>query len=515
MNQSFPFDLFLKNNSSQNTQPEVIEANLEDIYSKEAQSNENFSESEKEGLAKGILDVLQKHIPEQKFQTYFADSFAVKSIKPDLIIFTTSTQYLLELIQNSYMQNIQNAVKEVLGKEIQIEIELSEAIKVNAAPKASKPKSASEAKFTLDLNYTQKEKESKAESVYVNHINPHTSEIMIDPKKTFDTFVTGPSNNMAFSTALAVGQNPGKKGSYPSLYIHSGSGLGKTHLLHAVANEVKERYPELVICLISAQDFIREMINSIQNNKMESFTKKYSEKVDVLMIDDVHEIKNKERTQDEFFNIFNALHKKGKQLIFTSDMHPSNIEGIHERIKTRLGWGLVVDIQKPDLETRIAILKRKASELDLFLADDILNLIATSIRSSIRELEGALVKLHAYSQFMEVDFDIETIREFLQLSTPEDNRVLTVEAIAKATSQYFKIPLADLKSKSRMKDVAKARHIAMYLCRKCLNLTFDEIGKFFGGRDHSSVVHAEKTVTQRLQKDAELSRDINYIENNL
>lgn len=513
MNQSFPFDLFLKSNSTQPTaQPEVVKANLEDIYSKESITGESFSDTEKESLANGILDVLKKHIPEQKFQTYFADNFSVQSIEPDHIVFTTTTQYLVELIQNNYLEDIQMAVKEVLGREIKVEIKLSGN---QEKAKNTKPKSANEAKFTLDLNYTQKEKESKAESVYVNHVNPHLAEMLIDPKKTFGSFVTGPSNNMAFSTALAVGQNPGKKGSYPSLYIHSGSGLGKTHLLHAVANEVKERYPELVICLISAQDFIREMINSIQNNKMETFTKKYSEKVDVLMIDDVHEIKNKERTQDEFFNIFNALHKKGKQLIFTSDMHPSNIEGIHERIKTRLGWGLVVDIQKPDLETRIAILKRKASELDLYLADDILNLIATSIRSSIRELEGALVKLHAYSQFMKVDFDIETIREFLQLSTPEDNRVLTLEAIAKATSQYFKIPLADLKSKSRMKEVAKARHISMYLCRKCLNLTFDEIGKFFGGRDHSSVVHAEKTVTQKLQTDAELSRDINYIENNL
>jgi chromosomal replication initiator protein len=514
MSQSFPFDLFLKNNSSQK-QPEIVKANLEDIYSKDSTASEDFSDSEKEGLADGILNVLMKRIPEQKFQTYFADSFAVREIQPHQIIFTTATQYLLELIEKNYTQVLKAAVRDVLGRELDIKVELLEKIEHSYKKALAKPKSANEAKFTLDLNYTEKEQESKAESLYVNHINPQITEMMIDPNKTFDTYVTGPSNNMAFSTALAVGQNPGKKGSYPSLYIHSGSGLGKTHLLHAVANEVNSRYPELVICLISSQDFIREMINSIQNNNMETFTKKYSEKVDVLMIDDVHEIKNKERTQDEFFNIFNALHKKGKQLIFTSDMHPSKIEGIHDRIKTRLGWGLVVDIQKPDLETRIAILKRKASELDLFLADDILNLIATSIRSSIRELEGALIKLHAYSQISEVDFDIETVRENLQLTAPEDTRVLTVEAIAKATSQYYKIPLADLKSKSRIKEVAKARHIAMYLCRKCLNLTFDEIGKYFGGRDHSSVVHAEKTVIQRLQKDISLSRDINYIENNL
>lgn len=513
MSQSFPFDLFLKNNDSHAPQPEIVKANLEEIYSQNSHTSEEFSANEREHLSKGILSALQKHIPAQKYETYFSQSFSVQDITSKDILFTTTTQYLLDLIKDNYKDELKRAVQEVLGKELEVKLKLSQD--KPKTPELTRPKNAGEAKFTLDLNYTQKEKESKAESLYMNHVNPNAVEIVIDPKKTFETYVTGPSNNMAFSTALAVGQNPGKKGSYPSLYIHSGSGLGKTHLLHAVANEVRDRYPELVICLISAQDFIREMINCIQTGKMNDFTKKYSEKVDVLMIDDVHEIKNKERTQDEFFNVFNALHKKGKQLIFTSDMHPSKIDGIHERIKTRLGWGLVVDIQKPDLETRIAILKKKAGELDLFLQDDILNLIAISIRSSIRELEGALIKLHAYAEFTKNDLDIETVKDFLHLSTEEDTRTVTLEAIAKATSQYFKIPLADLKSKSRLKDVAKARHIAMYLSRKSLSLTFDEIGKFFGGRDHSSVVHAEKTITQKLQTDSGLSRDLTYIENNL
>lgn len=512
MNQSFPFDHFLKNNN-QDSNP--VHLNTEQAH-KDNQSTQETKDTVSNDtenlrfLSQSVMKSLEGCIAEQKFETCFSPALVIKEVTQEKVTFELGSELQKELIIDGCLSDIKMAVFNILGSSYHLDFVVRKS-----QPAQAKNKGVGDAKFTLDLNYTKEDKASKAEAAYMNHVNPHAEEILIDPKKTFDTFVSGPSNNIAFSTAKAVAANPGKKGSYPSLYIHSGSGLGKTHLLHAVANEVRERYPELVICLISAQDFVREIIDCLRTNKMDEFNKKYSEKVDLLMIDDVHEIKNKETTQDIFFNLFNELHKKGKQLIFTSDVHPSKIDGIHDRIKTRLGWGLVIDIQKPDLETRTAILKTKAKELDLYLSEDILNLIATSIRSSIRELEGALVKLHAYSQFMEIDFDYETVKDFLQLSAPEDAKVVTQETIAKATSQYYKIPLADLKSKSRIKEVAKARHVAMYLARKILNHTFDEIGKYFGGRDHSSVVHAEKTVVEKLKTDSALSKDLNYIENNL
>jgi chromosomal replication initiator protein len=320
---------------------------------------------------------------------------------------------------------------------------------------------------------------------------------------------------MAQAAAAAVSQAPGKNGKYPSLYVHSNSGLGKTHLLHAIANEITLRHPQLNICLISSKNFMDELISLVQQNKFNDFVKKYTENVDVLMIDDIHELKDKKGTQDQFFHIFNELHNKGKQLVFTSDKPPKEIDGISERIKTRLQWGLVVDIQTPDLETRIAILKRKMGSLDLYVTEDILTLIASKIKTNIRELEGSLVKLKAVSELMNVEIEIDLVREQLMFNQNENDKDITMDQISKATAQYYRIPLADLKSKSRNQDITKARHIAMYLARKIANAKQQEIGEYFGGRDHSSVIHAVNTISDKMKTDLSLSKDINSIETSL
>ena len=323
---------------------------------------------------------------------------------------------------------------------------------------------------------------------------------------------------MAFVTMKAVADEPSQPnvpGRYPSIYIYSNSGLGKTHLLHAVANGIHEKFPSLTICLITAREFMKEMIDCIQNNTLNHFQKKYSERVDVLMIDDIHELENKHGTQNEFFHIFNELHNKGKQLIFTSDKSPKEINGIAERVRTRLQWGLVIDIQRPDLETRMAILKRKAYELDLFLSDDIIGLIAQNIKTSIRELEGSLIKLSAYSEVMKVDIDFEMVRDLLMLQDKHSEKKISLESITKATAQHFKIPLVDIKSKSRTKTVTKARHVAMYLSQKVNNAKLQEIGRFFGGRDHTSVMHGIKKISTSIKDDPVLSREVVQIENSL
>jgi chromosomal replication initiator protein len=346
-------------------------------------------------------------------------------------------------------------------------------------------------------------------------MNPSKNGILIDIDKTFENFIIGPTNNMAQAAAKAVAQTPGKNGKYPSLYIHSNSGLGKTHLLHAVANEINERYSDLNICLITARDFMDEMIELMKKNKINEFVKKYTEKIDVLMIDDIHELKNKEGTQDQFFHVFNEMHNKGKQLIFTSDKRPKEIDGISERIKTRLQWGLVVDIQPPDLETRIAILRRKMESIDLYVTEDVLTLIASKIKTNIRELEGSLVKLKAVSELMNVEIEIDLVKDQLMFNTDNDDKEITIEHITKSVSQYFKIPLVDLKSKSRNKDITKARHIAMYLSRMVANSKQQEIGEYFGGRDHTSVIHAVEKIKERIKIENTLAKDINSIESNL
>lgn len=509
----FPFEKFVSIDK-QNIPSEILSkinknSNLKEIKLQSTQKKSQFKQFN-EHFHKELLRLMSP----MKYEELISQQLEVTSVTDNELHISVATERIKSVLLTQYHDQLTTAIETIAGKELNPIFSVTES--ANTASEAyHQPRNANEVKFTLDLNSTREEKLSKADSVYLNHVNQSNHEMMIDPKKTFESFIIGPSNNMAFSAAKAVAKNPGNRGDYPTLYIHSGSGLGKTHLLHAVANEIKENYPELIICLVSAKEFIGDMIEAVQKKKMEEFLKRYTDRVDLLMIDDIHEIKNKEGTQDMIFDIFNVLHKKGKQLIFTSDIAPSKIEGIHERLKTRLSWGLVIDIQKPDLETRMAILKRKATEIDLYLSDEILNLIAVSIRTSIRELEGALLKLHAYFQLMGIDLDFELVKNYLNLETPNDEKTITLESVAKATSQYYRITVVDLKSKGRKKEVTQARHVAMYLSRKIVNATLEEIGRFYGGRDHSTVISAERAVVQRLTTDASLSKDVLYIENNL
>lgn len=501
----FPFEKYLSSGDKK-LPPEILAKINNNNSLKELKLHSSHSNKEA-NLNHEFHKALQSCVPLMKYEEYFKNQIEFKSQDKEQAYLVANDAQIKSVLLMQYYDQLCQAIEIATGQKL--------IPSINVIASATKPRNASEAKFTLDLNTSLEDNANKADSAYLKHMNAQETDIIIDPNKTFQSFIVGPSNNMAYSAARAVANEPGNRGSYPTLYIYSGSGLGKTHLLHAVANEIKVNYPELVICLISTKEFMSEMISAMQNNSMPEFMRRYTERVDLLMIDDIHEIKNKETTQDLIFDIFNMLHKKGKQLIFTSDIEPAKIDGISERLKTRLAWGLVIDIQKPDLETRIAILKRKASEIDLFLTDDILNLIAFSIRSSIRELEGALIKLHAYFRMMKIDLDIELVKRYLNLEAPEDHKEITLDTIAKATSQYFRITVTDLKSKTRKKEVITARHVAMYLSRKIVSSTLDEIGKFYGGRHYSSVIHAETSIAEKLQKEPGLAKDILYIENNL
>lgn len=534
MQGNFPFNEFLKNSSTTTSKinnmsdlsdKTIIEDpfKIKESLSKSAPSlsDDFFSAEELEMMNSEIHNSLKSLINSQKYASFFqGDFFKLKNIDGERAIFSTTTNFIKSFIEKNIDQ-ISQSIVNTLGKSYQIEIVANNnnGLQVNELSNqnnvVTRPKSANEISFSLDLEPVQEDLISQVESKYIDHVSDDYNNIVIDKSKTFKNFVIGPSNNMAYAASVAIAKSPGKAGKYPSLYIHSNSGLGKTHLLHAMANGIQNQFPHYVICLITARDFMKEMIESIRNKQLAEFRQKYSDKVDVLMIDDVHELKGKEGTQREFFHIFNELYQKGKQLIFTSDKTPQEINGLEERIKTRLQWGLVVDIQKPDIETRVAIINAKADDLDLFLSEDIVTLIACNVKNSIRELEGALIKLSAYSDIMKVDIELEMVKEVLGLRDFEDEKKITIEAIAKQTSLYFKIPVADLKSKSRTKDIANARFVAMYLSRKLANATHEEIGQFFGGRDHSSVVHAEQKISRTLAEDPLLSKTIMTIENSL
>jgi chromosomal replication initiator protein len=521
MAHDFPFDHFLKI-GNKNSQNEVLNNSFNTPNSQTiTKSNTQDFQNEEMGLITlEVLNQLKSIVPEVKFKTYFENNLEIKSIDEGRILFEARTPFIKKSV-DLYKDEIARALHNVLGTPYEVTIvakDQTEYVPVAANQpmnNGNNNKNFNDVKFTLELTPTRNDLASKAEAQYIEHMNPNQSGIIIDRSKTFDNFIVGPTNNMAQAVSKAAAQNPGKQGKYPSIYVHSNSGLGKTHLLHSVANEINERHPGLTVCLITARDFMDEMITLMKNNRINEFVKKYTEKVDVLMIDDIHELKNKEGTQDQFFHVFNEMHNKGKQLIFTSDKRPKEIDGISERIKTRLQWGLVVDIQPPDLETRIAILRRKMESLDLYVTEDVLTLIATRIKTNIRELEGSLVRLKAVSELMNVEIEIDLVKEQLMLPNSESDKEISIEHVAKATAQYFRIPLADLKSKGRSQDITKARHIAMYLARKIANGKQQEIGAFFGGRDHSSVIHAVNTISEKVKTDPTLSKDINAIESNL
>ncbi len=534
MSRSFPFQHFLKVSTNpkeglfaedQPSYRKEEQLELEELQSSSPKPQESCNKLEIKALNEEILSTLKETVSLDKYNAFF-ENLQIKSLNSNEIKFSVITPFIKTMISEYFSSHLDAAIQHSLGKPFKVLIETegpkpakedlentTQTVKLpQKAPSFTLKSDNAQKNIHLDLIPTKEDLLSKVESKYIDHMQPDQNGILIDPNKTFENFIIGPSNNIACATAKAVSSNPGKSGKYPSLYFYSDSGLGKTHLLHSVANAIRLQHPSLIICLITARDFMNEMINAIQNNNISSFRNKYSEKIDVLMIDDIHELKDKQGTQNEFFHIFNELHDKGKQLIFTSDKAPKEIVGIEERIKTRLQWGLVIDIQKPDLETKIAILKRKAYELDLYCTDDVITLIASSIKSSIRELEGSLIKLSAYSDVMKMEIDADIVKDQLSLKG-SDKKTTDLEDVAKAVSQYFKIPLADLKSKARSKEITKVRHIAMYLSRKIVKSTQQEVGLFYGGRDHTSVIHAVNKIEQQIKTDTYLSNTILEIQN--
>jgi chromosomal replication initiator protein len=334
----------------------------------------------------------------------------------------------------------------------------------------------------------------------------------INPRYTFSDFVVGNSNQFCHAAAMRVAEKPGQ--SYNPLFIYGGVGLGKTHLLHAIGNAVLARNPQSRVLYMSSETFTNELILALRNAKMDEFKKKLRT-IEVLLIDDIQFIAGKERTQEEFFHTFNALYSAKRQIVITSDKIPTDIPGIEERLQTRFSWGLTADLQAPDFETRVAILKQKALNDDFNLPEEVAHLISERISSNVRELEGALTRLHAVSSIQNVPISMDMARAALKpLLQPKVVNV-TVDDIKKAVAQHFSIKVSDIISKRRTKNLSFPRHIAMYLCRKHTTASYPEIGEHFGGRDHSSVIHAATVVSSKLSTDAQTKVFVEEIEKRL
>ncbi len=328
----------------------------------------------------------------------------------------------------------------------------------------------------------------------------------------FDTFVVGPSNQLAYAAAHAVTEKLGKL--YNPLFIYGGSGLGKTHLLHAIGNSIKNSNKRLEIMYQTADHFVNEFINAIRFDKVHQFKEKYKE-IDVLLIDDVQFISNKEQTQEAFFHIFNMLYESHKQIVFSSDSDPAGINGLAERLRSRFEWGLVTDIQIPTTETKIAILKRKAELCNQNIGDDVIEFVASRVVSNIRELEGSLIRITAFAAFTEQEITLELAKKILQNGKSPKTTKIDFNDIIKLLHKQYPYSLAELRSQSRDKDLSFARQLAMYLMKKYTDKSLHEVGYFFGRKDHTTVMHAVQKIEKCLEKDVSLASRVKEIEENL
>ncbi len=321
---------------------------------------------------------------------------------------------------------------------------------------------------------------------------------------TFDTYVEGKSNQMGRAAALQVAENSG--GAFNPLYIYGGVGLGKTHLMHAVGNAIVQSTPEAKVVVLSSERFVADMVRAIRMNEVDDF-KKYYRSVDALLIDDIQFFAGKERTQEEFFHTFNSLFESGKQVIMTCDKYPKEITGMEERLKSRFGWGLTVFIEPPDLETRVAILNKKAEQIGLALPNDAAFFIAQMIQSNVRELEGSLKRVVASARFTNRPITIDLVRESLKDLVSLQDRQVNIDNIQKMTAEYYKIKIADLKSKKRTRSIARPRQMAMALAKELTNRSLPEIGEAFGGRDHTTVLHACRKIKELRESTTDIAED--------
>jgi chromosomal replication initiator protein len=331
-------------------------------------------------------------------------------------------------------------------------------------------------------------------------------------KYTFENFVIGASNQFAHAACVAVANQPGDN--YNPLFIYGGVGLGKTHLVNAIGHHATEQRPGLKVAYLSSESFMNELIASLRRDKMDEFKRKFRN-VDILILDDVQFIAGKERTQEEFFHTFNSLYESHKQIVITSDKFPKEIPGLEDRLRNRFEWGLIADIQPPDMETRVAILQKKAEVEAVQLPHDVAIFLASNIDSNVRELEGSLTRLGAFASLTKATISVELAKDVLRNTLNGAKREITVENIQKTICDYFNIKIGDLKAKRRTQNIALPRQVAMYLCRKYTEASFPGIGDKFGGRDHSTVIHASKTIERKIKEDPQMQNTVEKIERNL
>jgi len=430
--------------------------------------------NQEENIWKALLSRLERKLNPQVFKTWI-NPLQFHSLGVDKLTIEVPNDFLRNWVEEKYLPIIKEELNVIIGSEVGIDFITSE-----------KDDSLSVVPKVMPQN--------------IHRIS------RLNLKYNFDNFVVGNGNRLAHAAALAVAQSPSH--AYNPLFIYGDVGLGKTHLLHAIAHYIIKNKPELSFAYVSSEQFTNEMINAIRDDKTVEFRGKYRNK-DILLVDDIHFLAGKERTQEEFFHTFNSLYEARKQIVLSSDRPPGEIPTLEKRLQSRFEWGLIADIQSPDLETRIAILKKKAEAEDIYLPDEVALLIAQRIKTNIRKLEGCLIRLIAYSSLLKRKIDENSANEILRNILPqEESKPITIELIQKTVSKYYKIKESDLRVKKRVKSIAFPRQVAMYLCRELTNASFPEIGEKFGGKDHTTIMYAHRKISAQKEKEENLKNEL-------
>lgn len=446
------------------------------------------------------LYVLQDELPSQQFSMWVRPLQAEST--DDTLTIYAPNRFVLDWVREKYLNRINELLVEICGDEapeLRFDVGTPAATQVNTPAEQTNnvsPQASSSEQVQVTAQPVAEQKvEPAPKSGYKSNIKENY---------TFDNFVEGKSNQLAKAAATQVADNPGN--AFNPVFIYGGTGLGKTHLLHAVGNGIMEKKKDAKIVYMHSERFVQDMVKALQNNAIEEF-KRYYRSVDALMIDDIQFFANKERSQEEFFHTFNALLEGNQQIILTSDRYPKEIEGVEDRLKSRFGWGLTIAIEPPELETRVAILMKKAQQSNINLPHEVAFFIAKKLRSNVRELEGALNRVIANANFtgrpISIDFVKEALRDLLALQ----DKLVTIDNIQRTVAEYYRIRVSDLLSKRRSRSVARPRQVAMALSKELTNHSLPEIGDAFGGRDHTTVLHACRKVKSLRDESHEVKED--------
>lgn len=457
------------------------------------------------------LHLIKEQIPEQSYNTWFSPISPVK-FENNILTIQVPSQFFYEWLEEHYVHILKKAINEVLGPQGKLEY----SVIVDRGAEPSDP-------YTVNLPNTDKGYDYKGHPngngskfkspFHLSSIDSNVRESQLSSKYTFDTFIEGDCNRLARSAGHAVAKKPGIT-SFNPLMVYGGVGLGKTHLAHAIGNEIKKCLPGKFVLYVSSEKFINQFIKAVQNNEVQDFSNFYLQ-VDILILDDVQFFAGKEKTQEIFFHIFNHLHQSGKQIIMTSDCPPRDLKGLEDRLLSRFKWGLTADLQQPDFETRIAIIRNKMEADGINIPEDVVEYLAYSVDTNIRELEGVLISLIAHASLNRRDIDLELAKQTLKNIVHDIETEVGIDYIQKTVSEYYKIATDDLKAKTRKKEIVIARQIAMYFSKEYTNHSLKSIGYHFGGRDHSTVIHAVQSVNDMMDTNSNFKNSIEDLKKKL